>query len=316
MLALIRVSKDELTNALLTSENISWTQWDVDEIFGRLVRWRQQNGYEIIDFTKVEVEEFWIEEAGEEQQIPVEENEEVSAEENSQEISREKQVDSCYTNTAKPRVPVAVTASNPQEPGKENKIKAVKDSNHINSVKSINSLVPLNIIPRRVLASGSDNTVSSRTGCLPAVLVDCSSKKTDAQISTDISCPQHKKCSDSVESSATETHECHLDDVQVKLGIANGKKTASEFSVIECSNHHFTPSILSGLLDSTITGKQIIERGNLGPLTTESQRELVSIIADYHYQKGLQASERILDEYATSITALFKSESKVNLFML
>lgn len=43
MLMIIRISKDELVNALSTSEETSWTQWDIDEIFARLVRWRQQN---------------------------------------------------------------------------------------------------------------------------------------------------------------------------------------------------------------------------------------------------------------------------------
>lgn len=219
----------------------------------------------MIDFNKVEIEEFWIEEE-EQEELRGEENTE-----NSPEISPETQDDSKFdTNSSKSPVPVAVTSANQQL-----------------------------------------SVEAKRFECLPVVPVDCSSKETNAHISADTSCPPRGNCSNSVVTCATETDDCHPDNVQVKIAVANEKKPVSNFSVTECSNHHFTPSILSRLLKSTVAGDAILESGNLGPLTSESRKELVAIIADYHHQKGLQATERTLDEYATSITALFKSESKV-----
>lgn len=91
------------------------------------------------------------------------------------------------------------------------------------------------------------------------------------------------------------------------------KNVASEKNPDDCLSclKHFSPKTLSRLLGSTVTGKHLLERGVLGPLSKDSQKELVAIIADYHCQKGAETTERVIEEYVDSIKALFKSEHKV-----
>lgn len=77
-----------------------------------------------------------------------------------------------------------------------------------------------------------------------------------------------------------------------------------------CSKH-FTPTTLSRLLESTVTGKLILERAAQGPLSKDSQKDLVAIIADYHCSRGAETTESILGEYVNSVTSFFKGECKV-----
>lgn len=75
---------------------------------------------------------------------------------------------------------------------------------------------------------------------------------------------------------------------------------------------NFGPNALVSLLGKTVVGKQILERSNLGPLSKNSQRELVNIIAEYHCELGLPTTKELLRQYADAIVIQFKYESKVS----
>lgn len=175
----------------------------------------------------------------------------------------------------------------------------------VNFVEVIDPPEPLTSTPRKVARSESPPVVQT-------VVVPCPSKETDADIfagaKTGTHCSPHNS-PDSADSSAAENLAgSHSADGQV----SDETKTATNFSVAECSNHHFTPTTLTRLLESTKTGQLILESRSLGKLTDDSQADIVAIIADYHNQKGLEATQQIVEEYATSIVTLFKGELKVN----
>lgn len=73
----------------------------------------------------------------------------------------------------------------------------------------------------------------------------------------------------------------------------------------------FSVQILVELLNRTITGKEILKRGARGPLSNESQRELVGIIADYHNSLGIAVKEEVLRDYSEAIITQFKHETLV-----
>ncbi|XP_062565876.1 uncharacterized protein LOC134228112 [Armigeres subalbatus] len=71
----------------------------------------------------------------------------------------------------------------------------------------------------------------------------------------------------------------------------------------------FSVDILVQILNKTVTGKDILKRGDRGPLSNESQRELVAIIADYHNTLGIAIKEEILRDYGEAIVARFRQET-------
>lgn len=79
---------------------------------------------------------------------------------------------------------------------------------------------------------------------------------------------------------------------------------------------HFSPQQLEHLLGKTVTGQNILKRGAIGPLSVDSQRELVHIIVEYHCSVGIQAKEDTLRWYSECIVALFKHEKTVSILVL
>ncbi|XP_062715110.1 uncharacterized protein LOC109622138 [Aedes albopictus] len=79
-------------------------------------------------------------------------------------------------------------------------------------------------------------------------------------------------------------------------------------AAVAAQSKYFTPERLEALLSSTLTGQDIRKRGASGPLSTDSQRELVQILTEHHCNAGKRAKEECLAEYAECIVALFKYE--------
>ncbi|XP_065084640.1 uncharacterized protein LOC135706888 [Ochlerotatus camptorhynchus] len=71
----------------------------------------------------------------------------------------------------------------------------------------------------------------------------------------------------------------------------------------------FCVKTLVDLLNTTITGKEILKRGQRGLLSKESQRELVGVIADYHISLGTSLKEESLRDYGEAIVAQFRHET-------
>lgn len=94
--------------------------------------------------------------------------------------------------------------------------------------------------------------------------------------------------------------------------IEGGVSGLSNFGSNVFQYRQFSPQQLEELLKKTITGQNIIKRGSIGPLSIDSQRELVHIIVEYHCSVGLQAKEDILRWYSECIVALFKHEKTVS----
>lgn len=74
----------------------------------------------------------------------------------------------------------------------------------------------------------------------------------------------------------------------------------------------FSVKTLVELLQSTVAGKEILKRGQQRPLSNESQRELVAIVAEYHNTLGLAVKEEVLRDYGEAIVAQFRHESLVS----
>lgn len=73
----------------------------------------------------------------------------------------------------------------------------------------------------------------------------------------------------------------------------------------------FGPNQLLSLLESSITGKSLLERSKQGDFSSQSQKELVGIVAEHHLSLGIKTTEDALNDYATAIVLLFKQEKKV-----
>lgn len=84
-------------------------------------------------------------------------------------------------------------------------------------------------------------------------------------------------------------------------------------AAVAAQSKYFTPQRLEALLSSTLTGQDIRKRGASGPLSTDSQRELVQILTEHHCNAGKRAKEECLAEYAECIVALFKYEKAVSI---
>ncbi|KXJ62527.1 hypothetical protein RP20_CCG026252 [Aedes albopictus] len=77
----------------------------------------------------------------------------------------------------------------------------------------------------------------------------------------------------------------------------------------------FGPDQLVALLESSITGKSLLERAKQDDFSTHSQKELVGIVAEHHLSLGIKTTEDTLDNYATAIVLLFKQEKKESYFI-
>lgn len=78
----------------------------------------------------------------------------------------------------------------------------------------------------------------------------------------------------------------------------------------------FGPDQLVALLESSITGKSLLERAKQDDFSTHSQKELVGIVAEHHLSLGIKTTEDTLDNYATAIVLLFKQEKKDVIILL
>ncbi|XP_058821059.1 uncharacterized protein LOC131683247 isoform X1 [Topomyia yanbarensis] len=98
-------------------------------------------------------------------------------------------------------------------------------------------------------------------------------------------------------------------------GISTNQLTASQYTehVAEVSDfaEFFGPNKLRSLLEGTVTGKELINRAHQGPLSNQSQAELISILSEYHISTKGKVTEEILKIYTLAITLLFKHEKKV-----
>ncbi|XP_058821061.1 uncharacterized protein LOC131683247 isoform X2 [Topomyia yanbarensis] len=97
-------------------------------------------------------------------------------------------------------------------------------------------------------------------------------------------------------------------------GISTNQLTASQYTehVAEVSDfaEFFGPNKLRSLLEGTVTGKELINRAHQGPLSNQSQAELISILSEYHISTKGKVTEEILKIYTLAITLLFKHEKK------
>lgn len=75
----------------------------------------------------------------------------------------------------------------------------------------------------------------------------------------------------------------------------------------------FSPSVLHQLLNSSELGKDIVRRSEIGELSTGRQHELAGIVGEWHLANKARLLQEDLEEYATTIKAVFKSERKVRL---
>ncbi|EAT34309.1 AAEL013428-PA [Aedes aegypti] len=238
---LSRIPRDELEDVLTVagttaSENIAW---NIDEIFRRIVEWRQESGFGIIGFEDVEIVEDWL------------------ACDNSEETE---------TNTVEPR-----------------------DSSAASEQKSTEQIT-------------ADTEVCRETEPSPKIPDPSIDSKVDSATSAAVPVPTlHRKTttSDDLPSSLPGTSRAAAAGVRFFSPASTGKE-----------NRNFTPDVLVQLLEQTIVGRQLIERAASGPLSSESQRELVDIIAEYHCASGIKATEYVLREYAESITTVFKDETQ------
>lgn len=108
--------------------------------------------------------------------------------------------------------------------------------------------------------------------------------------------------------------------VETKFGlpldeIANRGASPPNFGSNIVQYRHFCPQQLEHLLSKTVTGQNILKRGATGPLSVDSQRELVHIIVEYHCSVGIQAKEDTLRWYSECIVALFKHEKTVSVLV-
>ncbi|XP_065081993.1 uncharacterized protein LOC135704454 [Ochlerotatus camptorhynchus] len=207
--------------------------WNIDEIFRRIICWRQKQGYDIIGFTKIEVQESWLQS----QELHPSDEEE---EEKGEEEEEEEKLD--------------------QLDAQDRQAEELPDR--------LDELQPIASFTKNY--SGDIATTGSSNNGVAAPNTSSGRVEIVTQKNAE-DCPSCLK--------------------------------------------HFSPTTLSRLLESTVTGKHLLERGARGPLSKDSQKELVAIIADYHCQRGAETTECILGEYVHSITALFKGESKDTYFI-
>lgn len=68
---------------------------------------------------------------------------------------------------------------------------------------------------------------------------------------------------------------------------------------------------MESLLKTTTVGRKLLENASLGPLSKDSQNELVTIIANRHLELKFPTKKDVLKQYAEAVTDLFKHETKV-----
>ncbi|XP_062537735.1 uncharacterized protein LOC134206071 [Armigeres subalbatus] len=262
---LINISKDELVALLAETRSSEGQTWNIDEIFRRIVSWRQEHGHDIIGFSKVEVEECWLE---------------------SQELI------TSDAEFSQEQVVVVETSTNHENVSDAQDKEATQDE----VVCQKDSPTQSSVCPEVTSQDCSVIVAMPRFLNNPST----SNETLPTQIPTATTNSSSDTPSENVNSAANEVHEKSSNS---EIGAEKNDGCAS------CSMH-FSPATLTRLLDTTVTGKQILQRGSLGLLSKDSQKELVAIVADYHCQRGAETNERVLEEYVNSITALFKGETK------
>lgn len=81
---------------------------------------------------------------------------------------------------------------------------------------------------------------------------------------------------------------------------------------VERPQQRLTPNGLIQLLQTTETGKEIIDRANLAELSEAYQLKLSEVIAKFHISQCKKTTANDLESYSLAVTTLFKSERKVN----
>ncbi|KXJ69394.1 hypothetical protein RP20_CCG027287 [Aedes albopictus] len=245
-LRLSRISRDEL-QAVLGSGPLDI--WNIDEIFRRILVWRQESGFGIIGFEDVEIVEDWL----------ICESPEES-EENTSRKENEPANDTDSTETS-------------EVLGTQNRTIKVLPQNNVDSVPSPPSS-PIAIQPNisEVKPGEPTTTVAGQI-------------KATATPATDL---------------------FNLPPGTSKAAVACMHSSACTGK----ENRNFTPNVLVELLERTVIGRQLLERAAVRPLTSESQRELVDIIAEHHCVSGAKATEVVLREYTEAITTVFKHETQ------
>ncbi|XP_021711615.1 uncharacterized protein LOC5566000 [Aedes aegypti] len=80
-------------------------------------------------------------------------------------------------------------------------------------------------------------------------------------------------------------------------------------------SYFLSARVLESLLKTTIVGRKLLENASLGPLSKDSQNELVTIIANRHLELKFPTKKDVLKQYAEAVTDLFKHETKETYFI-
>ncbi|XP_021701070.1 uncharacterized protein LOC110676769 [Aedes aegypti] len=111
--------------------------------------------------------------------------------------------------------------------------------------------------------------------------------------------------------------------------ITNIGQRSSDRATVDCSSRSagvnvvnentvrklFSPSVLHQLLNSSELGKDIVRRSEIGELSTGRQHELAGIVGEWHLANKARLLQEDLEEYATTIKAVFKSERKETYYL-
>lgn len=132
----------------------------------------------------------------------------------------------------------------------------------------------------------------------PTVSVDAKPPRTSNTLAVTPGAERSAISQDTAKSAAPHSHNCAPKDNTIQL-----QRVAVPFG----------PDQLRTLLESSITGQSLFDRSTQGEFSSQSQKELVGILAEYHLSLGIKTTEDVLHNYATAIVLLFKQEKKVSL---
>lgn len=290
-ITLASITKDELSEDLSESGLLL----DVDEIYQRIVVWRQDNGFDIINFAQIEVLEDWAGGPNTDLETP-------SSDSNSSNVVQESKTRNILS------YPKSDLNSNlDTEPGSS------KFSTSYSKTGNYSNIVWL---PGKSCSKKLPNAIYLGVKTDPCQLDIIEENVSDSvvplnvnQISTDLETVVPPR---SVSPQKAKTY------VKPTAGATQSPSVAERNSVSDSLQQPispFSPSQLVSLLESSITGKSLLERSNQGEFSSQSQKELVGIIAEYHLSLGIKSTEDVLDTYATSIVLLFKQEKKESYFI-
>lgn len=115
-----------------------------------------------------------------------------------------------------------------------------------------------------------------------------------AELEEDLKCEEFEQENNSFQAQRKADRDLEVEIRSPLKKIENYKPGPSNTGCNVIQYRHFSPQQLENLLNKTVTGQNILKRGAAGPLSVDSQRELVQIIVEYHFDVGIQAKEEAL----------------------